>query len=303
MQGCSTSDVGNRSRNGASIVLAALLLVGCTSTDPPLDASASPTSSPSSRAGQSAVATPTLTPTPPGPRDSQLAVDTLGEVVVTDLVVRSAPGVREDSEILEGRLTDGELVYVFDGPMPADGYDWLLVAELAPPQEPMILGWIAPASREGEQWVVRTEPECPSEVSVESFAAKPRPLLLHCFGGDELTVEGALGFCGHGDPVVQEPPWLGNYACAFEAPDRPNGVSDWPTIGVHIRPGADVPSFTGEATPVRVTGRLDVPEAQTCRYSEGAEDAFPDLGELDEASLQFRCRMAFVLESATPIGP
>jgi hypothetical protein len=149
-----------------------------------------------------------------------LVTDSIGEVIVTDLVVRSAPGVGADSRILDERLTEADLVYVIDGPVRADGYNWLLVAELGVWSEPTVQGWVAPASRDGEPWVLPTDPACPTEVSVDVLADVPLPLRLYCFGDQEVVLEGALGFCGHGDPVITEPVWLANQACIFDALGR-----------------------------------------------------------------------------------
>jgi hypothetical protein len=48
-------------------------------------------------------------------------------VVTTDLVVRSEPGTHDGSRILPTRLNGPTLLYVVDGPVQADGYDWYLV--------------------------------------------------------------------------------------------------------------------------------------------------------------------------------
>jgi hypothetical protein len=240
--------------------------------------------------------------TPPSP-GAALAVDTIGRVVVTDLVTRSAPGVGEDSTILEMGLTDGDLVYVIEGPRQADGYDWLLVTQLAPEFASRADGWIAPASRDGEVWVEPVAPDCPAEVSVEAFASVPPPLLLTCFGGEELTLEGVYGSCAHGDPVIQEPEWLANSFCTFEVAGRPDGTTDWPSITVHTDPELEIPASDGAAQPVRITGRYDSPVADTCRFIDEADEIMPELGETDELFLRFNCRAAFVVESATPIEP
>jgi hypothetical protein len=266
-------------------------------TDP--TASVDATSSPEATASLSPAATADE-PNPTSDASGSPAKDTLGEVVVTDLVVRSAPGVSGDSKILEAGLTLGDLVYVVDGPEPADGYDWLLVSEMVLPWKSANAGWIAPASRDGEVWVRPVTPDCPEEVGVEAFASVPQALLLACFGDEEISLDGALGFCGHADPVVTEPAWLANYFCAFEAPGRPAGISEWPTLPVSIDPDAGVPSFAGESIPLRITGRYDHPASGTCRYTEGAEDSFPELDTYDETLLRFGCRSRFVLESAIP---
>ncbi len=232
--------------------------------------------------------------------------DTIGLVVVTDLVVRSAPGVGESSEILEIGLTDGDLVYVIDGPVAADGYEWLLVSDLAPAFASAASGWVAQASREGEEWVRSVPPECPTEVSMAALAPVPPPLLMKCFGGQELTLDGAIGFCAHGDPIIAEPEWLTNYFCAFELPGKPDEVKDWsawPSLVVHLPDGLDVPGSGEELQAVRITGRFDSPAAQTCQFTDEAEVTFPDLRELDEYFLRFNCRVGFVVDSASLIDP
>lgn len=266
--------------------------------------SGSPRESAASSAGTTGEPRPTSSGSdaPSPSADAALAKDTIGRVVVTDLVTRSAPGVGEDSRILEMGLTDGDLVYVIEGPRPADGYEWLLVTQLAPEFASRASGWIAPASREGEVWVQPATPDCPTEVSVEGFASVPPPLLLKCFGGQELTLEGIYGSCAHGDPVIQEPEWLANNFCSFEALGRPEGTTDWPSISVHTEPGvAAVPD--GPPQPLRITGRFDSPAAETCRFIDEAEQIMPELGETDELFLRFNCRAAFVVESGTPIDP
>lgn len=303
----------NRPRTGApkdfarTAIGCALLigLIGCTrpdgsessatpdTPDASPAASAASTVDPSPTDGATASASPTTS--------DALAPDTLRRVVVTDLVVRSAPGVGGDSTILEMGLTEGDLVYVVHGPVPADGYDWLLVTQLAPEFSSRADGWIAPASREGEVWVQRAEPDCPTEVSVEAFAGEPQSLLLACFGGQELTLEGVIGSCAHGDPVIQEPEWLANNFCMLDVIGRPDGTTDWPSVSVHIDPEADVPASDGTPLPLRITGRYDSPLADTCRFIDEADEIMPELGETDELFLRFHCRAAFVVESATAI--
>lgn len=283
-------------------------LIACTPTgvsDPSQSqSSGSPRESAASSLGATGEPSPASTVAAPASSapDGALAVDTIGRVIVTDLVVRSAPGVGDDSSILEMGLTDGDLVYVIEGPVAADGYDWLLVTELAPEFASRAVGWIAPASREGEEWVAPVAPDCPTEVSVAAFAPVPPPLLLQCFGGQELTLEGVFGSCAHGDPVIQAPEWLANYFCSFEVLGRPDGTTDWPSISVHTEPGTvGVPD--GQPQPLRITGRFDSPAAETCQFIDEAEQIMPELGETDELFLRFNCRAAFVVESATPIDP
>ena len=302
-----------RATGGASylrrLVACSALIVGAVGCAPSSVSDGS-ASLPGASPRESAAASPAVTgePSPsartpdaatPSP-ESALANDAIGRVIVTDLVTRSAPGVGEDSRILEMGLTDGDLVYVIAGPVPADGYEWLLVAELAPRFSSQAAGWIAPASREGETWLEPVQPACPTDISVAAFAVASPPLLLKCFGGQELSLEGVFGSCAHGDPVIQEPAWLANHFCSFEVTGR-GRTSDWPSISVHTQPGVMDGVAAGESQPMRITGRFDSPVADTCRFTDEATQIMPELGETDDLFLRFNCRAAFVVESATPV--
>jgi hypothetical protein len=74
----------------------------------------------------------------------------IAQVVTTDLVVRSAPGTGSDSRVYDTRLASPTLLYVFDGPVAVDGYDWYLVL-------PQDRGWLQSDYRGG--WY-DVPPEC-----------------------------------------------------------------------------------------------------------------------------------------------
>lgn len=67
---------------------------------------------------------------------------------------------------------------------------------------------------------------------------------------------------------------------------------------MHLEDGLDVLGSGEELQAIRITGRFDSPVAQTCRFTEGAELTFPELGELDQAFLRFNCRVGFAVEEA-----
>ena len=208
-----------RATGGAShlrrLVACSALIVGAVGCAPSSVSDGS-ASLPGASPRESAAASPAVTgePSPsartpdaatPSP-ESALANDAIGRVIVTDLVTRSAPGVGEDSRILEMGLTDGDLVYVIAGPVPADGYEWLLVAELAPRFSSQAAGWIAPASREGETWL---EPVQPAALTTDAVYADTGVQLVR--SGDSAIL------------------LLGWRALSFREPVRVVGVIDEPT--------------------------------------------------------------------------
>jgi len=82
--------------------------------------------------------------------DGGLIPGTLAEVVTDDLVMRTAPRISDDSAILGTTLNQPDIVYVEHGPIEADGYAWYLVLVGG---DDSGRGWIAEASRDGQQWV------------------------------------------------------------------------------------------------------------------------------------------------------
>lgn len=187
-------------------------------------------------------------------------------------------------------------MYVLDGPTAADGYEWLPVVKAVDFDAPFAApaGWLAPASRDGESWVVPAQPTCPTEVTIEVLAATPPPLLLHCFGDRELRFDAVMTSCFHTDPVIQDPAWLANNPCLLQSPSRPPGDSGGSSLTAHRHPSGAGPSASGI---FHVTGRFDHPDAETCRFNADAVQGTgfePD--ELDEALLRFGCRSDFVIE-------
>jgi hypothetical protein len=78
------------------------------------------------------------------------AADTMVQVVVTDLRVRTAPTVdNTKSAKLDPLLGLGTKLRVIEGPVVADGYDWYLVQAIDLPHR----GWVAAADHDGAPWI------------------------------------------------------------------------------------------------------------------------------------------------------
>ena len=135
----------------------------------------------------------------PGKGDS-LPHDSVAQVVTTDLVVRSEPGVSEASEIYPTRLNEPMLLYVVDGPVRASGFDWYLVQPFYDEGcvdiclAPVTFGWVARAGKDGEVWVAPASMACPS-ASVARIEWLPLPSRLACFAGETLQLRGRVSYC------------------------------------------------------------------------------------------------------------
>lgn len=78
------------------------------------------------------------------------AADSLVQVVVTDLRVRTAPTVdNTKSAKLDPLLGLGTQLRIIEGPVSADGYDWYLVQAIDLPHR----GWVAAADHDGAPWI------------------------------------------------------------------------------------------------------------------------------------------------------
>ena len=235
------------------------------------------------------------------PNDSGLAPDSIAEVVTDDLVVRSLPGVSDASLIDPRVLVRGTLLFVVDGPVAADGFDWYQAVPFPRdlrdiPREIPGPGWVA-AGRQGDPWIAAWSGTCP-EPELESMWTASRFVLLACFGDRDLTLQGALRDCGGatGGPSF-EPSWLTNFQCVFVPAGEP--CEPYFCRGLVLRT-PEVPHRLGaNGTLLRVTGHFDDPVARTCIEfpREGIEPTPPEL-------LVLECRAQFVVTEVVPLsGP
>ncbi len=208
-------------------------------------------------------------------------------MVTTDLVMRSAPGTGPDSEIYSPSLSSPMLLYILDGPVAADGYEWYRAIRfeefytdigLAGPD----VGWVAAGGKDGETWIAPWTPACPEPDAFELLTRSPY-VALACFGDRELSLEGTLGDCPDVGPGVSMfERWCLLVPFGTKLSSLPASSSTWE------RPARQ----SGKGEPVRITGHYDDPAALTC-----AGDAL-DLTPPEVIVL--RCRAAFV---ATEIAP
>jgi hypothetical protein len=212
--------------------------------------------------------------------------------VTTDLVVRSSPGVSAESEIYPERLNEPMLVFVVDGPVRVDGFDWYLVDPMyicvdLCPEQPRF-GWVAQAGKDGETWIAATTIDCPSP-HPDTLGWLSTGERLACFGDVPLTLEGIIGGCYAAETPVA---WK-QTSCSLLPPDYvprdtfERFLSLYPAEGVQIpRTGSDV----------RVTGHFDDPMAATCAV---LANPAPDFGvpPVPAERAVLSCRGDFVVTS------
>jgi hypothetical protein len=268
-----------------------VMLVGACSPAPlasPAGSSPS-TSSPSAAASPSPTGTATSSPTPiesASPAPTSLAVDSLIEIVVTDLVVRTHPGTDPPSTILTERLIAPDRAFVVDGPVEAAGYEWYLVAPLLRPDDTRgPFGWIASGSREGEDWVRAVAAPCPDPVDLAGVIALQPLERLACFGDETLTLTAPVMSCGSGGgPWTFSPSWILHVGGCGLAAD----ASAEQFLLFREPPGSSGPG----SAPATVTGHFDDASALTCTVTSADPAAYPAPSR-EEAVVM--CRSEFVI--------
>jgi hypothetical protein len=216
---------------------------------------------------------------------SGFAQDIVVRTVVGDLRVRSAPGVSASSQKLEPLLPMGVRLFVVDGPVAADGYDWYQVQPMTFEGE-YPFGWVAAVSRDGVAWLGHDELDCPtSPLDAAALRGLGAYGGLACFHGDEIQLAVDLT-CEElvGDFEITGPTWLRfDRQCSVDLGTYSIGVNE---AGPNLLP---LPT----AGRMLITGHFDDPQAASCVY--GYAPPAPD-----PAAVVFGCRNQFVATSIVP---
>lgn len=287
-------------RTGISATVVSLALSACaadpgsTSEVTQFPSSATSSTSPASApTADGTLSAPQSAEPEPSANPESFPPDTVVRVTVADLVLRSAPGIETASDILTPRLSAPQLLYVVDGPVPADGYQWYLVQMFWMDQLPHgeeTGGWVAAGSRDGEPWIAATTLDCPAP-ALDAIARMHAVARLACFGGQALALEGNDGGCFQADPAWFSPGWLNASGCALNPDGYVEGVT--PGTGQLIVRQSPAMVWTGyqpgTGGRVIVTGQFDDPAAQTCSAIplSGSDELIPEL-------LVLTCRTEFV---------
>jgi len=193
---------------GLLLVVAAL--VGACAT-PEADAdSGSPVAVPSPSASANVPESPSATAAAGRCTGNMLLVDCFARVTVDALKLRTGPGLDapqvlehladnpEPIEVVVGRTSGREQVYIADGPVPADGLAWYQVGVMNTENEqstgPLYVGWVA--SGDGtDPWLIPEDPCSPAgpvELADLTYAQIDSAWAIHlgCFGDQVLTLRG-----------------------------------------------------------------------------------------------------------------
>lgn len=280
----------------AVITTATLLLAACGTgiSSPSSSEQGSPL--PTATLTPSVAATPSSTASTSSPMPTGgIAPDSLALVVTNDLVVRSLPEISDRSTIDPVFLQDGQLMFVLEGPVRADGYDWYRVATYDPPDDTPpepgpLLGWVAAGGKDGEPWIEATTANCETEPGNPNW--RPSVVALACIGDREVSVAGTLAGCAGIVPGDVEPTWLAEGGCELVPDAYVPGDLGSINFGFHLAP--DGPLLPGPDASIRIVGHMDDPAAATCQQVRQAG------AELPPEIVVLRCRAAFVVTEITP---
>lgn len=239
----------------------------------------------------------------------QAAMGSLAEVIVDQLIARSAPGTDNDSEIHAGTIPEGARLWLHES-VSASGYEWYRVVAVHHPlleADPTVWSaWVASGSRDGEPWLVPAMLECDDEPTLDSVGRMPAAARVECFGSTSLRLEGWVDpVWGSGGCGGAEPGWLScflAYLFVVSAEPPPAAVQDplgapgWDTgasrLALAFPPPMTRPQASGGQT-VLVVGHFDDPAARDCGYPEGGVVSII----VPDPNLVLACRGHFVVES------
>lgn len=298
------------------LLLAAAGAAGAFREEPPLDAAVVDPSASLPAHGDEASTAPSSSPAPgssdgvgdppaPAGQGTPLAADTLAEVVSPRLRIRSEPRVAADSVKYEPLLDVGDRLFILDGPVVANDYEWYQIIAWRPGNlyASWPTGWVARGNHDGSPWLSPSTDPCPSgTVTMDVVAGLHPQERVACFGDRPLRLRAFVWGAGDTNPCtpgprmacVDGPAWLtGDGGWRAEA----DTSVDTPSIGgplLAVDPNGSVPSSALLAgAMVDLEGAFDHPAARDCR--PGAAGAGAEV--MPVAAAQLSCRARFVVSS------
>jgi hypothetical protein len=229
----------------------------------------------------------------PGP-STGLLPHAVAQVIDTDLVIRTAPGVGPGSEMYPVLLDPPTLLYITDGPVSADGYDWYEVmpsgVDYLPTGYPLS-GWVAAGGKDGAPWIGTAEIDCPSAADLLALVGLSDAATIACYGSDTLILEGVFDGCHPGSPEGPgAPSWLWSQRCVVIPAGLHTDVLPNPgTLAVRFEAHLGLREDQVGQT-VRVTGHFDHTAARECTYQDEIA--------ADSEYAVLPCRAQFVADSA-----
>ena len=241
-----------------------------------------------------------------------IPADSIMVVVSDNLRVRSAPRVADDSIKFEPLLRIGDRLFVIQGPVVANDYEWYEVAPVGidgeRPWFTLPTGWVARGDHDGTPWVAADRPRCPEDPSdIEALAGMHSLERLACFGDRPLAfrafvqAKGPTVACDPaviGGPCVAGPAWLagvGGWTAEASAPGETGATTSGPALTADPT-GAVRPSDLPDGRVVALEGSFDHPAAANCT----AEATSQGQAAQTQPRAKLWCRSRFVVTRAEP---
>jgi hypothetical protein len=232
-----------------------------------------------------------------------LAHDSMALVVTDNLRIRSAPFVGDLSTKYQRFLDNGDRLFVIDGPVIAQNYEWYQVKAWRPrsPSVSWPVGWVARAGHDGEVWFRSTSVGCTASPSVEALVALAPADRLACYRDTTIQIRAVVGTAAVDcDPARSGcptgPEWLA--MSALRASISASVDAPAAAVPIALEPGAGLDADAIEqAGVVGLRGTFDHPDARSC--GPDPELAGP-AGPLSPTEAVLECRTRFVVTAVTP---
>ena len=217
----------------------------------------------------------------------KLPADSIAQVVETNVRVRSEPRVSADSTKLEPFLQPGDRLFVVEGPVVADDYDWYRVVPIGTdpgrPGASLPTGWVSRGDHDATPWIEPSSADCPRAPVDIARLGEMHPLeRLACFGSSPLSYWAIV----EGGP---DNGWAAetSVGATVEAPVQ--------GLEVKLRPSPTTPDLphrratllrgTFDDPGCRVNGGEDVVDALDCRTAFVVTDAAVDPADLQAGAV------------------
>ncbi len=232
-----------------------------------------------------------------------LVRDSTALVVTDNLRIRSAPFVGEASIKYRRLLQNDDRMFVIDGPVIGQNYEWYQVMVWRPsdPSLSWPVGWVARAGHDGEVWFQATRVQCPaSPMSIESLLAMAPADRLGCFHDQPIQVRAVVGSAATDCDSPRAgcaagPAWLATSALRASTSAAVDGPAH--SLSIALDPEAALTAKDIErAGVVGLRGAFDHASATAC--GPDRKRIGPD-GPLAPIDAVLQCRTRFVVSSMT----
>jgi hypothetical protein len=232
-----------------------------------------------------------------------LTRDSLALVVTDNLRLRSAPFVGDLSVRHKRLLQPDDRLFIVDGPVIAQNYEWYQVKAWRPRQPSVSwpIGWVARAGHDGEVWLRASSGTCPSQpVDIAALLELAPVERLGCLRDAPIEVRTVIADATSIDcDTAREgcptgPDWLASGSLTTSTSASELGSP--PGMEISFAPDSRVTAADlAGAGVVRLHGAFDHPDATLCRPDPGRPG--PD-GPLSSVEAVLRCRSTFVVTDA-----